>query len=43
MDNISLLMDDISLDGCDLRNEMSSIYRICMLSYSIMDYFGCDD
>ena len=34
MDNISLLMDDIDipLDGCDLRNEMSGIYRIWMLS-----------
>jgi hypothetical protein len=40
MDNISLLLNDIDihLDGCDLRNEMSSIYRIWMLSYSMMDY-----
>ena len=40
MDSISLLMNDIDipLDGCDLRNEMSSIYRIWMLSYSMMDY-----
>ena len=49
MDNISLLMNDIDmlLDGCDLRNEMSNIYRIWMLSYSMIilvvmiDY--CDD